>query len=452
MSTITAISTPAAVGGISVIRVSGDEALKVAARVFRPAGGVPVSEMKGYTCAYGRVVSLDGETLDDGVLTVFRAPKSYTGEDVAEISCHGGIFVTRRILREIISAGAEPASAGEFTKRAFLNGKLSLTQAEAVADIISSEGEAALKSANLMREGALFKDVSAVSDKLVGILGSLAAWTDYPDEDIPETSPGEILSVLEDCRARLQKIIENHDSGIVFREGIPCAIVGRPNVGKSTLMNALLGFERSIVTPSAGTTRDVVEERLRLGDVILRISDTAGIRDAEDTVERLGVDLAKRAIERSTLCFAVFDGSEPLTDEDETVLAETSERRRIIVINKADLPQKINKEYFSDEYILEVSAKERLGLEKIRAAVYDLFGLARFDAAPAVFANERQKLCCDRALSAVGAAISAVRASETLDAVTVCIDAAAGALLELSGQKVTEAVVDDVFSRFCVGK
>ena len=436
MSTITAISTPAAVGGISVIRVSGDEALKVAARVFRPAGGVPVSEMKGYTCAYGRVVSLDGETLDDGVLTVFRAPKSYTGEDVAEISCHGGIFVTRRILREIISAGAEPASAGEFTKRAFLNGKLSLTQAEAVADIISSEGEAALKSANLMREGALFKDVSAVSDKLVGILGSLAAWTDYPDEDIPETSPGEILSVLEDCRARLQKIIENHDSGIVFREGIPCAIVGRPNVG----------------TPSAGTTRDVVEERLRLGDVILRISDTAGIRDAEDTVERLGVDLAKRAIERSTLCFAVFDGSEPLTDEDETVLAETSGRRRIIVINKADLPQKINKEYFSDEYILEVSAKERLGLEKIRAVVYDLFGLARFDAAPAVFANERQKLCCDRALSAVGAAISAVRASETLDAVTVCIDAAAGALLELSGQKVTEAVVDDVFSRFCVGK
>lgn len=451
MSTIAAISTPPAAGGIAVIRVSGENALDVAEQLFKPFGSTPVAQMPGHTCAYGRI-SANGETLDDVLLTVFRAPRSYTGEDTVEISCHGGIYVTRRILREVIACGAIPAEAGEFTKRAFLNGKLSLTQAEAVADIISAEGRAALQSANQMREGALFRAVHGVSDSLVQLLGSLAAWTDYPDEDIPETDPAAILNTLYDCESRLEKICRDYDCGIVFREGINCAIVGRPNVGKSTLMNTLLGYERSIVTPTAGTTRDVVEETLRLGDVLLRISDTAGLRETGDEVEKIGVRLANRALERAELVFAVLDGSQPLTPDDLDILEKIKNKRHIIIVNKCDLPQKIDREYISCDNILNVSAKESFGLEKIRDEVYKMWGLTGYAENPAVFANERQKQCCDRALGYLRAAREALIAGETLDAVTVCIDSAAGALLELTGEKVTDAVVDDVFSRFCVGK
>ena len=451
MSTIAAISTPAAAGGIAVIRVSGERSLEIAEKLFLPFGPKRLSDMPGHSCAYGRIVS-GGETLDDVLLTVFRAPKSYTGEDIVEISCHGGIYVTRRILREVIAAGAEPAEAGEFTKRAFLNGKLSLTQAEAVADIISAEGESALQSANMMREGALFKEIKKVSERLISLLGGLSAWTDYPDEDLPETEPKEIESALEAASGELEKIIRDYDSGLDFRDGISCAIVGRPNVGKSTLMNALLGYERSIVTDAAGTTRDVVEEQLRLGDVLLRISDTAGLRDADDEAERLGVRLAERAFLNAQLVFAVFDGSAPLSEGDLKLLESLKGRRHIVIVNKADLPQKIDLEYFKDENILKVSAKSSLGLEKIRERVYEMFGLSGYAQNPAVFANERQKLCCDRALERVRQALSALKEGETLDAVTVLVDGAAEALLELTGERVTDAVVNDVFSRFCVGK
>ena len=451
MSTIAAISTPPATGGIAVIRISGDRAVDIASSMFVPFGKKTADEMPGHTCAYGRIV-VNGETLDDVLLTVFRAPKSYTGEDTVEISCHGGLYVTRKILREIISRGADPAGAGEFTKRAFLNGKLSLTQAEAVADIISAEGETALSSANLMREGALYRDIRTVTDSLLDILSALAAWTDYPDEDIPETDPAAISATLRTAREKLEHIINNYDSGRIFREGIDCAIVGRPNVGKSTLMNALLGFERSIVTSAAGTTRDIVEEQLRLGDVILRLSDTAGIRDADNEAEQIGVRLAERAIERAQLIFAVFDGSEELTDSDREILKKIENRRHIVIINKGDLPQKIDKQYIHGENILEVSAKSADGLDALKDAVYKMFMLDGYSGHSEVFANERQKLCCDRALAHITEAEAALLSGETLDAVTVCIDSAADDLLELSGEKATEAVVDRVFERFCVGK
>ena len=451
MSTVAAISTPAAAGGIAVIRISGEKALDIAEKLFCPFGSKRVGDMEGHTCAYGRIVS-GGEALDDVLLTVFRAPRSYTGEDTVEISCHGGIYVTRRILREVISLGAEPAAAGEFTKRAFLNGKLSLTQAEAVADIISAEGQSALASANLMREGALFKEIKSVSDGLVSLLGALAAWTDYPDEDLPETDPETILKTLRESETVLEKILRDYDCGLVFREGIDCVIVGRPNVGKSTLMNALLGYERSIVTAVEGTTRDVVEESLRLGDVLLKISDTAGLRETSDEVERIGVMLANKAIERAQLVFAVLDGSEELSDADREILEKLQTKRSIVIINKSDLPQKLDKKYINADIILEVSAKERLGVDKIRDEVYKMFGLSGCAENPTVFANERQKLCCDRALGHIRTAIAALGSGETLDAVTVCIDGAAEALLELSGERVSDAVVNDVFSRFCVGK
>lgn len=451
MSTVCAISTANAVGGISVIRLSGEKAIEIADKIFIAFSKKKVCEMEGHTCQYGRIVS-NGETVDDVLLTVFIAPRSYTGEDTVEISCHGGLYVTKRVLRLLIENGAVPAEAGEFTKRAFLNGKLSLTEAEGVADIISAQGESTLKSARLMHEGELYKSARRVCDKLVNVLGSLAAWTDYPDEDIPETDDESIIRILSEAESSLKKILFDYDNGRILREGIDTAIVGKPNVGKSTLMNSLLGYERSIVTSVAGTTRDIVEESVRLGDIVLRLSDTAGIHESSDTVEKIGVGLAKKKIDEAELIICVLDGSNEFDDDDKKLIDSIKNRRHIILINKSDLDQKLDEKYIDSKNILKVSAKERDGLEKLKNLVFEIFKLSDYNDSPAVFANERQKLCCETALKYCTLAKDACIMGQTLDGVTIYVDQAANALLELTGEKATEAVVDDVFSRFCVGK
>lgn len=451
MSTIAAISTPNAVGGISVIRISGEKAIEIGAKVFRTRKNV--TEMDGYTCAYGSIIS-NGKTVDDGILTVFKAPESYTGENVCEISCHGGIFVTKQVLRACIENGAEPAQAGEFTKRAFLNGKLSLTQAEAVMDVISANGAQALNSAVNAREGKMFRQIKSVSDRLVKILGELAAWVDYPEEDLPEVEPETLRTSLLDAISKTEKIIRGYDCGKILREGIDTAIVGKANVGKSTLMNNLLGYERSIVTDIAGTTRDIIEETARVGDLVLRLSDTAGIRETGDIVENYGIELAKKKANTAQLVIAVFDGSRELDNEDKKLLELIKGRKSVIILNKSDLEQKLLKETFLDisPNVVEISAKNDLQLDELSKLLNKMFELEDFDSNTDSFANERQKYCAERSLNFLKSSLEALEMGLSLDLVTVTLESALDCLLELTGEKVSDAVVSQVFSKFCVGK
>lgn len=453
-TTIAAISTPQAEGGIAVIRISGDKSLEIADKVFHTISGRLPSEMKGYTCAYGKAVRND-EILDEGVLTVFKAPKSYTGEDVVEISCHGGIYVSRMILRAVVDAGAVLAEAGEFTKRAFQNGKLMLTEAEAVMDIISASSERELKFARSIQEGAVYRRIRGIIDKIVEVLGALAAWADYPEEDIPEVEPEALKENLKVLKSELLKTISTGDYGRIIKEGVSAVIIGRPNVGKSTLFNLLSGCERSIVTDIAGTTRDVVEERIRLGDAVLRLWDTAGLRETQDVIEQIGVNIARERLERADLVLAVFDGTEPLSREDEELLDKLKGKRAIAIINKLDRSGYSGlREHLSGafEKCIEMSAKEGRGLEELREAIEEMFYNGSVTPEMGILSNERQLCCAKAAEKDIEEAIEAIDMGINLDAVTVLLDEAAEELMNLTGERVSEKVVEDVFSRFCVGK
>lgn len=454
MSTIAAISTPHASGGISVIRISGDDALKIAEQIFSPISThLKATQMQGYTCAYGSICDGDNH-YDDGVLTIFKSPRSYTGEDIAEISCHGGIYVTEQILRLILSKGARIAEAGEFTKRAFLNGKMTLTQAEAVMDIISANGAAVHKSAVALREGALFKRINTVTTKLLNLLGELAAWVDYPDDDIPAVDENNMLDTLLDVKAELAIILNEYSFGRIIREGIDTVIVGKPNVGKSTLMNLLSGCERSIVTDIAGTTRDIVEESVRLGNVVLRLSDTAGIRETGDIVESFGVERANKKIETAELILAVFDNSEALNDDDYKLIDKCLNKNAIAIINKSDKDTALDRDYINSKFtsVITISAFLGTGLSELQNILEDMFKVNMIFDNPAIIANERQRICVQTAFSSITNAIEDLQIGMTLDAINILIDDALNALLELTGERATEAVVDEVFSQFCVGK
>lgn len=450
--TIAAIATPAAAGGISVIRISGSDALTIADRVFSAKNGIPLSGRRGYTAAFGDVVH-HGEVLDEAVATVFNEPHSYTGENVVELSCHGGLYLTQEILRVILENGARLAEAGEFTKRAFLNGKMSLSQAEAVMDLIGAQGREAARAAHTQLSGALSRQITAVKDALLRLAGHLSAWVDYPEEEIPEVDEEEILLTAGEASKTLRTLLSQFDTGKLIREGIDTVIVGKPNVGKSTLMNLLSRCERSIVTDVAGTTRDIVEETVRLGQLVLRVADTAGIRETEDVVEQIGVSLAKRRMQEASLVLAVFDGSSEWSPEDEKILPAALQPS-IAVVNKSDLPTVTNLEKirraFSHMVVLSATDPESLAI--LEKEIRETLNLSEIDPFAPMLSNERQRLCAMRAADLLEQAQTAVKAGVTFDAVTVLIEEAIDALLELTGERTTDAVVDAVFANFCVGK
>lgn len=451
--TIAAISTPRAAGGISVVRISGDQAIAVAERVFYPISGKKLSQQAGYTAAFGDICEGD-EQIDQGVALVFRAPKSYTGEDVVEISCHGGILVTEQVLRAILREGASPAEPGEFTKRAFLNGKLTLTQAEAVIDVINAESDKGLRAAQSALKGTLYRKMKKVLDALLSVTAHIAAYIDYPDEDIDDVQMQEIEKICIACKDRLKQLLDTFDRGKMIREGVETVIVGRPNVGKSTLMNMLSGCQKSIVTDIPGTTRDVVEESVNLGGVVLRLADTAGVRETQDIIEKIGVERTFERLQAADLVLAVFDSSTPLSDLDYSLLDRIKGMPTIAVINKTDLQIKIDKKYLYSNFkhIVEISAINETGLEELNQKILEVLRLNEISTSGAILANERQYHCVQQAEKLLQEALEAIRMGFTMDAVGISIEGAISALLELTGEKITDAVVNEVFSHFCVGK
>ena len=451
--TISAISTANGIGGIGVIRISGESAIETADRVFKAASGKKLCELKGYTAAYGKICD-EGEEIDEAVALVFRAPHSYTGEDVVELSCHGGLYVTKRVLRVVLKNGAYPAEAGEFTKRAFLNGKTGLTEAEAVMDIISARGAQSARAALSCMEGKLRKRIDTVRDRLVNTAAHLSAWADYPEEDIPEVSADTLIETLSECRKELSSLLEGYDKGKIMREGVDTVIAGRPNVGKSTIMNLLSGCERSIVTNIPGTTRDIIEETVMLGEIPLRLSDTAGIHYTDDPVEKLGVERAKDRIKKAGLVLAVFDSSRPLSDDDKELIDLLTDAPALAVINKTDLPPLLDADYIRSKLrrCIFISALAGDGADELEKQVSEIIGASELDASQGILATERQRSCAEAALASINEASQTLLSGITLDAVTVIIEEAIDHLLELTGERVTEAVVDKVFSRFCVGK
>lgn len=451
---IAAIATPIGTGGVSMIRLSGENAHKIAAKVFLPYEK-NMEDMKGYVAAYGQFMD-QNQKIDDGVALSYRAPNSYTGEDTVELMCHGGKIVTNEILHLLFKAGALPASAGEFTKRAFLNGKLSLDKAESIMDLISADSKEMMKMAESGLQGNLTKSIQKITEQMLTLSAYFGAWFDYPEENIEEISSSEVLRQIVSARKILADLKKGYGKGKIIREGIPTVLIGKPNVGKSTLMNYFLKEERSIVSSIPGTTRDVVEEKASLGAVILNLMDTAGIRDTDDEVEKIGVSLSKDRLEKADIVFALFNGSAVLTEEDFEIAEACQDKKVIPIFTKLDLGileenQKKIRELFNKDAVV-ISVLEGEGLEDLEKEILELCELSEFSLNDPILLTERQYVCADRADEALERAEQNVRNGYEQDLVSIDLQEALNALFEITGERATEKIIDEVFSRFCVGK
>ncbi len=445
--TIAALSTAPYKAAIGVIRVSGEEAQKIVGKIFSR----DLNEVASSSVIHGNIV--DGtETVDDVLLSVFRAPKSFTGEDVIEISCHGGVYNCSRILRLLIKNGARQAKNGEFTKRAFLNGKLDLLKAEAIIDLIDSETKAEARAAVSRMKGSLSDKINSVRGSLIDISAQLLAYVDYPDEDIVDTSPELLRENITNAYDQIEKLIKSYDSGRLIRDGVKTVIAGKPNVGKSMLMNRILGEDRCIVTSVAGTTRDVIEASAELGGVKLRLFDTAGVRDADDEVEKIGVEKTLGKINEAELILAVFDASDEAVFDDEELLAaiNASNAKKIAVFNKTDLASADNITVENFDARVNISAKTGDGIEELEKAIASLFPMGSEGEESVMLSNVRQYECLIAAQSELTHALDNI--GITPDALLSDIERAVEALGEMTGRTVSEEIIDNIFSRFCVGK
>lgn len=451
MSTVAAIGTPHGKGGVSMIRITGEDAFNVAGRVFRTANGMPFeSHTPEHTC-YGIFYDRNGE-FDDGISVLYKGPRSFTGEDTAELFCHGGLLVTARLLRAVFAAGALPAQAGEFTKRAFVNGKLSLTRAEAIGGIIDAVSNRHLDISSKQAMGSLSVKIDEIIQSLVSVSASVYAFIDYPDEDMTDMTPDEMRMRLLAIKASVDSLTATHSYGRAVSEGLRVSIVGKPNTGKSSLLNMLCREQRAIVTDTAGTTRDVITERVEFYGMLLLLSDTAGIRRGESEIERLGIEKSYEYMKKSDIILAVFDGSSELDDEDNEIISAICKNgladRTVCIMNKSDLGAVSASPL---ERCVVMSAKEGVGVEALAGEITAIIGASDVNSSDEIITNARQYAELCKASEAIGDAIRALD-GYTQDIAGMDIERALGYLGEADGRSVSEDIVNEIFSHFCVGK
>ncbi|MFZ5987479.1 MAG: tRNA uridine-5-carboxymethylaminomethyl(34) synthesis GTPase MnmE [Bacillota bacterium] len=454
--TIAAISTPQGTGGIGIIRISGENAFEIAQKIFK--GKKDFEQLKTHTISHGKIIDpKSGDTVDEVLIAKMKKPNTFTKEDVVEINCHGGMVVLKNILELVVNQGARLAEPGEFTKRAFLNGRIDLSQAEAVIDLINSKTNESSRAAVNQLEGKLSRRLKEARSKLIELLAHIEVTVDYPEHDVEEITGQKIYKEIKEVKEKLYNIIKGFEKGRIIREGIDAVIIGRPNVGKSSLLNELSGKNRAIVTDIPGTTRDIIEEYVNVNGIPVRIIDTAGIRETQDVVERIGVEKAHKAIDDADLIIMMIDVERGLSEEDTRILDRIEDKKVIVLINKIDLvsPKEIKniENSLKGKKYIKTSLKEDIGMEELGDAITELFVKGEVNLNNEVLlTNVRHKSLIDKAISSIDEAVKAIDGGMPLDLITIDIINAADYLGQITGESVKEDVMHEIFSRFCLGK
>lgn len=454
--TICGIATPLGEGGIAIIRVSGEKSLEIVNKIFRSKTSDTILNMKSYTMKYGYIHEINSQNeVDEVIISYMKGPRSFTAEDVVEVNCHGGVVSTNKVLEEIIKAGARLAEPGEFTKRAFLNGRIDLSQAEAVMDIIRAKTDLSMKSAVMQSTGALSKEINRLREYMLNTLALIEYAVDFTeDEEEPdETIPVRVSEELEKGIEEMNRLLKGANEGRIIRDGLNVAIIGKPNVGKSSLLNCLLQEKRAIVTDIPGTTRDIIEEFISLDGIPIKITDTAGIRETEDIVEKIGVERSKEKIDEADLIILILDSSRVLESEDRDIINNIKDKKYIVLMNKTDLEPKITNEDIKGlENIINISVKTGFGIELLRDKIKELFFNGQIDSESMIISNNRHKQALYRALENCQEALKRVKLNEYLDLISIYVTSALRALGEITGSELEEDLINKIFSEFCVGK
>lgn len=453
--TIAAIATAMSSSGIGIIRISGDEAVGIVDRIFSMKNGKKLSDMPTHTIHYGHIKDGD-EVIDEVMVVLMRAPKSYTKEDTVEIDCHGGVYVMKRVLETVIKYGARPAEPGEFTKRAFLNGRIDLAQAESVIDIIHAKNEFALKSSEQQLSGSLSASVRKVREKLLHEIAFIESALDDPEHISLDGYPETLHGIVEEAQKEIQKLLANSDNGKILKEGISTVIIGKPNAGKSSLLNTLVGEERAIVTDIAGTTRDVLEEQINLNGIILNVIDTAGIRETDDVVEKIGVDRAKKYLNEADLAIYVVDTSTQLDENDFEIMELLKDRKAIVLLNKSDLTPVTDSESIRkhlDKKMIAISAKEQTGIEELEETIREMFFTGEVTFNDEVYiTNIRHKTALQEARNSLNLVVQSILDGMPEDFYSIDLMNAYEELGSIVGEAVEDDLVNEIFSKFCMGK
>lgn len=453
--TIAAIATSIGESGISIIRVSGDKSVDIVDSIFIGKNNRKLNDFKTYTMRYGHIIDKKGIKLDEVIISYMKGPKSFTAEDTIEINCHGGVVGTNRILQEVIRAGARMSAPGEFTKRAFLNGRIDLSEAEAVMDIITAKTELSMKSALMQAEGSISREIKNIRNKLLSVIAHIEVTVDYPEDDIEEVTAGEVKDDVTSIIGEIDLLLSTADEGKILREGLSTVIVGKPNVGKSSLLNALVKEKRAIVTEVPGTTRDAIEEYISIEGIPVKIVDTAGIRETEDIVEKIGVETSKQKIDEADLVILILDWSNKLSQEDKEIIKYIKEKKYIVLLNKSDLGGKIEREelqILKSKYITNISVKTGEGLNKVKEHIKDLFFKGEIKTEGVFVTNNRHKEALIRAKENLESSLNAIKYTSAIDLASIDIRNAWTNLGDITGEALDEDIIHKIFSEFCLGK